>query len=251
MDEIPEKYLGDTAVLLASGPSLTDEVIEYIKPFHEQGIIRVFGLNDTFKICDFLDVFYACDPRWWDHNLEVLDHPCPEKWTQDKNWGAKHKDLGIRTVSGGGGSGLSIRKHHIHYGSNSGFQLLNLAYHYGIRKFILLGYNMHVPKGMKQHFFGPHPKPLNTTDNYRGFCSQYDRISDEHKKMIVNCTDKTALKSFRQSLLELELPASLLEGSHHGSRTEQEAPRESNQSDLQGPEGDNNRHRPVIDPSRY
>lgn len=201
---VPKKYVGRTGVLLATGPSLCEADIEFLRPLHARGDIVMFGLNDSYRICDFLDVFYACDPKWWDCNPDVLKHPCKEKWTQDTKYATKHKDKGILLVSGGSGKGLSVTPHHINYGSNSGFQLLNLALHYGIAKFILLGYNMDVPKGKQQHFFGKHPKPLNQGNNYKGFVGAYKGIDPEHKKMIINCTYPTGLP-FVQMPLEKAL----------------------------------------------
>jgi hypothetical protein len=202
-DTVPALYQGETAVLLATGPSLCDADIEYIRPLHERGEIRVFGLGDAYRICDFLDVFYGCDPRWFECNLEVLKHPCKQKWTQDKKYADKHPEL--MHVSGSSGQGMSLKPSHIHFGSNSGYQLINLAVHYGIERFLLLGYNMDVPKGQKQHFFGPHPKPLNQGNNYRGFAKIYGTIQPDIKKKIINCTYPTMLTAFAQMPLEKAL----------------------------------------------
>ena len=109
---------------------------------------------------------------------------------------------------------------------------------------------MDVPVGKKQHFFGRHPKPLNQANNYKGFCGQYNLIDPEDKKRIINCTIPSALTCFPQMKLGDALPLSLLKEYRHGSRTEQEALRLADPTDLQESERDNNRHRPIIDPKR-
>lgn len=237
-DTVPRMYPGETAVLLATGPSLCDADIKYIRPFHEQGKIRVFGLGDSYRICDFLDVFYACDPKWFDCNPGVLKHPCKQKWTQDKN-AAKY---GCKRVSGSSGQGLSVRDSHIHFGSNSGFQLLNLALHYGITRFLLLGYNMDVPKGQQQHFFGKHPKPLNQGNNYRGFAAQFEKIAPQHKSMVINCTYPTMLKCFTQMPLEKALGEPRSSKPVKSTTEEPTLPRESGRTFIPGvyggPRGD-------------
>jgi hypothetical protein len=204
-DNVPEIYQGRTAALLATGPTLFDEHIEQIKPYHDSGQLVVFGCNDAYKICDFIDVFYACDPKWWDANPESYALEMP-KWTQDTNL-ARRRNKGIKWIRGQGGNGLCLKKHQIYYGGNSGFQMLNLAYHYGVRHFILLGYTMTVPKGFEQHFFGTHPKGLNQSKNsYRSFVGAYQKIQPDIKKMIVNCTPQSHLGNiFRNELLEDEL----------------------------------------------
>lgn len=248
-DPIPRKYLGEPAVLLASGPSLSKEQIEYIRPFHAAGKIRVFGLNDTYKICDFIDVFYACDPKWWDCNMpSVVEYKCEDKWTQDKN---KSKELGINWVNGSSGQGLCLYKNKIHFGSNSGFQLLNLAWHYGIRQFFLLGYNMDVPKGTQQHFFGRHPKPLNQGNNYRGFVQQYNKIQKDIKNLVINCTEPTMLKCFRQMPLEQALETERRDRTAHALQKATEAPavpKQPRRARVQRRRGNPGGNRTVIDP---
>lgn len=204
-DEIPARYKGRRGVLLATGPSLTREDIEYLRPLHARGDIVVFGLNDTYKWCDFLDVFYFCDPRWLDCNRDALDYKHGEIWTQDASVHAKHQGK-VKRCMGSSGHGLSHTPNKIHFGGNSGFQLLNLALHFGIEKFYLLGYNMDVPQGKKQHMFGPHPHGLNQSNNYKGFVSGFTAINAVDRAKVTNCTVPTALNCFVKQSLQEALP---------------------------------------------
>lgn len=207
-DEVPETFAGVPGVLLATGPSLNREDIEYIRPLHAAGKIAVFGLNDAYRICDFLDVLYFCDPRWLASNLDVLDYKSGQLWSQDVNVRSKHAGR-IHRVAGSSGSGLSKLKNHIHFGGNSGLQLLNLVWHFGVREFYLLGYNMGKSGrgSKKQHFFGPHPKPLNQSDNYKSFVSAFRAIDKETRAMVTNCTYPTGLDGvFEQMPLKEALP---------------------------------------------
>jgi hypothetical protein len=192
-DPVPKIYQGEIGVLIATGPTLFDEHIAQIEPYHESGRLRVFGCNDAYKVCEFLDVFYACDPKWWHANEDVFEFECEQKWTQDENL-ARKGNKGIKLIKGSGGQGLCLAENKIHYGGNSGFQMLNLAYHFGIRTFILLGYTMQVPRGLQQHFFGSHPKGLNqSTTSYRSFVHAYKKIQPNIKSMIINCTPQSLL----------------------------------------------------------
>ncbi len=208
---------------MATGPSLDAAQIEYVRPFQEQGIVRVFGCNDVYRICDYLDVLYACDPHWWKVNLEALKHSCEQKWTQDHKAAKAHK---LKRINGRSGKGLSKDRSLIHFGSNSGHQVLNLAWHFGARRFLLLGFNMDIPAGKQQHFFGKHPKPLNQTNNYRGFVSVFRQIQPEIKQVITNCTYPTALDCFAQKPLEEALPRSLLSDTCQIKEVEIEKPYE-------------------------
>jgi len=203
--EVPCLYPNETAVLFATGPSLTPEIVEQVRPYHESGRVRAFGCNDSYLLVDYLDVHYACDDCWWDYNgitcLKGLPSNC-HVWTQSEKSSIKFK---INHIPGSHNSGLYIKdRNHIHFGSNSGFQLLNLAYHYGVRRFILLGYNMG-PVNNKRHFFGNHPGNMNKDSPYETFRIEFNRIQKDIKSSIVNCTVNTSLTCFRQSDLLTEL----------------------------------------------
>jgi hypothetical protein len=208
-DEVPVLFTGKPAVLLATGPSLCREDIEYIRPLHARGEICVLGLNDAYRLCDFLDVLYFCDPKWLDCNPAVLDFDCAQIWTQDAKVRERYPTK-IRRVAGSGGAGLSEKEHHIHFGGNSGFQLINLAWHMGCREMYLLGYNMGATDGSrrKQHFFGHHPKGLNQSNNYKGFTSSFASLKQGIKNTIINCTEPSNLSPqvFRFKPLREALP---------------------------------------------
>lgn len=193
---IPALFEGDTAVLFATGPSLTPEVIETVRPYWVTGKVRAFGCNDCYSVIDYLDVHYACDGAWWDKHPDVLKTLPPDchVWTQEKRVAEK---LGINYIAGSHDKNLcTLRKNHIHFGSNSGFQQLNIAYHYGIEKFLLVGYNMQMVDG-KRHYFGDHPQGLSQTSPYNRFVEYFNSISDKIKERIINCTPNSALTEFQ------------------------------------------------------
>jgi len=197
---IPLKYRNRPAILMATGPSLTEEVVEYVKEHKTNHV--VFGCNDVYKICDFMDVHYACDTRWWRTNGPEFRKlfPTLESWTQCK---VSSKSYNLNHTAGKHSPGLSINPELIHFGSNSGYQMLNIAFLMGCNKFILLGYNMkHVNK--KTHFFGDHVG-MNNNSPYTTFLQKYKTVQPEIAKLVVNCTENTALKNFTISTLEKEL----------------------------------------------
>ncbi len=203
---ITPRYEDRVGILFASGPSLTEEVVETIRPFHESGKVIAFGCNDSYRLVNYLDEFYACDKHWWDYHkdrfFDSRDMDKARLWTQD---GATAQSLGINFIKGRySNKGLSQDPALIHFGSNSGFQLLNIAMLMGIRKAILVGYNMQKVDTVS-HFFGDHPGKLNKNSPYDKFREAFKQIKDNQKEMIVNCTPDSALKSFRKADLLEEL----------------------------------------------
>lgn len=216
---VPQRdHAGKTFVLFASGPSLTQEVVEQVRPFVEEGLVIAAGLNDTYRIVPYLQEFYACDQHWWKFHLanpqdgkHVLDsQPDCRIWGNQTAAPTLNQHDRICVLKGNGGAGFSEKPELIHWGGNSGYQLLNLCYHLGGPEstFLLCGYNMQVPNKMGKkghHFFGPHQKPMSQAGSYRGFVKQFHTIQGHIKKQVINCTPDTALDCFTKSELTVEL----------------------------------------------
>ena len=102
--------------------------------------------------------------------------------------------------------GLCLLPDGIRTGMNSGFQAINLLVHTGVRKIILLGYDMRVIE-KKSHWFGEHPRGRN--DFYgKSFIPVFRTLVEPLKELgvdVVNCTPDSALDAFRKSTLETEL----------------------------------------------
>ncbi len=194
---------GGTAVLFATGPSLTDEVVDMVLQARQRRQLYLFGCNDAYQIVPCLDVHYACDARWWQiHYKDLHDYPVTHGlWTQEPQMSRADYPR-LRRIAGRSGKGLSIAQDLIFFGNNSGYQLINVAFLFGIKRMILCGYNMSVRDG-KRHFFGDHPQGLNRSGNYTGFVSNFNTIKPNALGIeIVNATPASALTAFPKVSLE-------------------------------------------------
>ncbi len=200
--KIPLKYRNKPFVLFATGPSLTEEVVESIRPYRDKFIM--LGCNDSYERVDYLHEHYACDDKWWRHHGEAVRKLRPEL----SCWSQAGQDLcdqyGVTHIPGQHKEGLSLDSNYIHYGSNSGFQSLNLAFLMVGNRFILVGYNMKQVAGLT-HSFGDHPKGLKVTSPYAQFVSAYTNIQPKITDLIINCTPDSALTMFKAADLEKEL----------------------------------------------
>lgn len=201
------------AVIAGTGPSLTPEAVGLING----SSLPVFGCNNTYQLLK-LTALLACNPEWWDYYWqdEALRSGDFAKWTWDRPTADKY---GIAHIRGEWGEGLSTDPHVIHYGHSSGYQLINLAYHYGVREFILIGYDLRYPKGYRgadrvpggdRHFFGEYPEPLQhwtkqgigPGGELGGLLSCYRTIDPEtYGIRIVNCSPGSALDFFETGRL--------------------------------------------------
>ncbi len=183
-------------VIIATGPSVTLEQVRECLLAQQLGRTHLMGISDTYSIFgDNLDHMYSCDPSWWDYHIKWVSGINTVKWTQDKTSAAAYN---LRHIPGGNGEGLSTKSNFIHFGSNSGFQALNLAYLIGYRRLLLLGYDMRVAEG-KKHFFGDHPQPLNRNSSYTNFAKRFEPVAKQQEALefeVINCSPGSALNCF-------------------------------------------------------
>ena len=141
---------------------------------------------------------WATDYRWWKHHNFVPDFK-GQKWTQNVQWPddtppEKHGIRCLRAETSAGG--LSTDPDVIHTGRNSGYAAINLAYHLGAERILLLGYDLKM-RGNDRHWFGAHPKGMEVQSDYALFASQFRTIiPSQYGLEIWNVTRDTALACF-------------------------------------------------------
>ena len=192
-------------VIVASGPSLTPEQVNYCR-----GKAKIIVINDNYKLAPWAEYLYACDDQWWSWHEDDKDLLAFQgvKYTQDKGWTAdklahfknKHHVECIRSEPN---AGLSTEKGVIFQGSNGGYQAINLAYHLGAKKIILIGYDMKVAADGKAHWFGDHPNKVKS--GYASWIQFFSHLAKDAQELgleIINCTADTALHCFPRQKLE-------------------------------------------------
>ena len=197
--------VGEKGVIIATGPSLGEDEIAWALEKQKQGW-GLFGVNNVYQVCPWIDVLMSCNIEWWDwywNDDELLRRAPFDKWTWDK---ATAEKCGIRYIEGRWGDSLSTDPSYIHYGHASGYQILGLAYHYGIREFYLLGYDMAYPPGKPRHFFGEYPKPLyhnprtGKNGEFLGLIKQFETINEEELGIkVYNLNPHSALDHFEKA----------------------------------------------------
>ncbi len=186
-------------IVAATGPSLTPEVAEQCKGHH------VIAVNDAYRLMPWAEVLYSCDRAWW-----RVHQGCPgftgEKWSSHSTGNNDKldvaKDYGLRLVRGNDAEGFSFDPSVIHYGSNSGFQAINLAIHFGAKVIKLVGFDMRHVDG-KRHFFGNHPAPLHNHMHYSQLIRHFKKAAKHLPAdiKIINCTPGSALDCFPMGTL--------------------------------------------------
>lgn len=197
--QVPTLWSGPV-VVIATGPSLTQEDVDYVR-----GKCPVIVVNDAHRLAPWANVLYASDPAWWNYYKGV-----PEftglKIIRDRHGGeACSRQWNLSCIK------LNIDKKGwshdpsvIHSGHNGGYQAGNLAVLFGGTKIIYLGLDMQGDNKEPPHFFGLHPKLIGRGHSYESWIRRFETIVQDGFE-VVNCSRETALTCFRRSTIEAEL----------------------------------------------
>lgn len=190
--------MSDTIVCIAGGPSLTAAQVA-----HCRGRADVLVVNDGYRLAPWAKWLYACDYQWWNHHVaRVRREFRGQCWTRDQD-AARAFDLYY--IESRDGAGLCRDPFAIYEGLNSGYQAINLAYHFGARRIVLLGYDMGATGNT--HWFGEHPTDISSCAGARSFdlfLARFPALAADLEAAgvdVVNCTPRTALTAFRRAEL--------------------------------------------------
>ena len=190
---MPRLHPNQTIVILAGGPSLSQEAA------NQSRHLITIAINDSYLLAPWAEYHYHCDKKWWEWHKDKPEFNAFQgvRITQDEI-----DDPRVLRIKGAHKDGLSESPEVIHYGSNSGFQALNLAYLLGAERIILLGYDMKIASNGKSHWFGDHPDKVRS--NYASWWSKFSIVADQLKGKVevINCNPDSALKCFHKMSLE-------------------------------------------------
>lgn len=207
LQRINPRWPDGRCIVAATGPSLTPDVAARC----QASGWPIIAVNDAYRLLPDAAILYACDAAWWDVHRGCHDFR-GEKWsahsvgpTQPDNDKTRiADDYGLTCVQGRDCPGFSLDPDVVHYGSNSGFQGINLAILLGATTIVLVGFDMHG----RTHFFGKHPLPLCQMDDSRPGFERYIKHFVEAAKTlpphirIVNATPESALTCFPMGSLD-------------------------------------------------
>lgn len=210
----PEDYTwypdlrGKTCVIVASGPSATDDDLNILK---DRDDVYIIAINESFKLVPFGHMLYGCDHQWWYKRKRDWQRVWRGlKVTQDRLVAEVLIGEDIkRVVAIRGRENCALdQPGYIGWGGNSGFQALNLALHFKPAKIILVGYDMTLKNGA--HWHGQHGNGLhNPKDHHvvrwRGCVDRAYATLQREKVAGFNASMRSALNSWPK----LSLPEAL------------------------------------------
>lgn len=203
------RWRNRTVVIVASGPSLTDQQCQLITERRAADACRVIVVNDNYLRVPNADVLFAADKPWWKLHDRAIRAKCPtiERWSCEPTT----RDYGTNIWVAQAGQGIAPdEEHQIKRGSSSGFMAVGAAVKWGARHIVLVGIDCQATGG-KSHWFGDHPKKLLPSPQpFVAWAREFDSLAAPAAARglrLVNCTISTAVKLLPRSTLEAELYA--------------------------------------------
>lgn len=212
---------GGTALILGSGPSLTQADVDYAR----QHVDLTIAVNDAYVMAPDADILYSGDAmRWWKWHANVTK-PHVHDFRKYPAFTGRYR-FGVRDINGtphpagvgvfaqGPQTGLTLDLTRLALGKNSTFQAINLAVHVGATKGVLLGVDMKPGKRFTNgawrpaaHFFGRHAD--NSEPPYKVCLQRFETLVRPLQDIgfeLVNCTPESALRCFPMKALREVFP---------------------------------------------
>ena len=168
-----------TWAILASGPSMSKELAESVRPF------RVIAVSNTYELAPWADVLVSNDKSWWTNT------PNAKNFMGEKFCGlAIEPPRDVERFSGA----MS--------GSNSALLAMQIAVSKGAKRILLFGVDL-----TGKHYFGDHPAPLRnpSAQRFEIFKQQFAAYQPKGVE-IFNCSKSSQLRAYPAASVEDFLP---------------------------------------------
>lgn len=170
-------------------------ISDYLKPIHRKHVI---GVNNAYLIGSWIDICWFGDCRWYGWHQERLKEFSGLIATCCLNLSSSR----VKTVSRGKPRGLEPKRNQVSWNGNSGASAISFAYHLGVKRIVLIGYDMQRVKD-QANWHKDHPAP--DKNPYPRFMQRFHTIKNDARNLhleIVNATPNSALDLFPMVRLE-------------------------------------------------
>ena len=198
---VPRVWRGETCWILGGGPSLLDLDLNLLRDR------RTIAVNNAYKVAMWADAMIFGDCQWYPTHGKGLSSFAGLKVTTCPTW---EREPGIRYLHqelmpyGITEDPVSLR-----WNLSTGACAMNLAYHLGVSRIVLLGFDMHKGPNGESNFHDDYGHPQRR-DPFRKFLLPFPEIKADLDRLgveVVNATPGSAL-----TLWPIADPAELVSG---------------------------------------
>jgi len=221
---VPRLWEGGECWILGGGPSLPrqfevpEEVIEqvlskelplsayspYMASIHGKHVI---GVNMAFLIGDWIDMLFFGDKKWYFTNRELVAKYRGLKVTCQPHFNKKKfvdEHIKFLAQDRNHPTGISANPHMVAWNVNSGAAAISVAVSTGVKRIILVGFDMRLDDNKRQHWhseygtFGKDHKDGKKLPFHRHILG-FPKIAKEAKALgveIINASPDSAIEDF-------------------------------------------------------
>jgi len=187
---VPPLWPNGECFILGGGPSLQDVNLE---PLHDR---RIIAVNNAYKLGNWIDVVFFGDCRWLSqYGKGLLDFAGLKVTTCEKHIGKP----GIKVVKRKNSPhGLSRDRGTLLWNLSSGACAINLAVHLGVKRIVLLGFDMQ-KDGDRHNWHDDYESRHSKFNPYERFMRPFPCIAKDLKRLNIECINASqgsALKEF-------------------------------------------------------
>lgn len=181
-----------TAICIASGPSLTQDDVDYC-----QGKGKIYAVKEAALAAPWSDVLYAADTDWWTEHKARWEGFKGEKWTVSERACVLFPQ--INHIKCKTELKWSSEPGVIATGGNSGFQVLNMAVLDGADRVILLGFDYGFDPAQQDKHWWEKDHPRNSRfSNYAEWNRRLSAAAPLINVPVLNASRQTAITCFDQ-----------------------------------------------------
>ena len=221
---VPSMWQDSECWIIGGGPSLTDvfqipdQVVkkvrngdspalysDYMKQIHDKHII---GINMAYRIGAWMDMIYFGDKSFFDKvKYDLIDYPGLIVTSSDKRAINDKTIPGVKQLQRMPKKwtlGIAEKNNAVCWNHNSGAAAISIAAHTGVKRIILIGFDMTMDSDANRHWhflYGEKVKPPPYPTHLLGF-PVIAKQAKERGIEILNCSTNTAIKSFKIVKLE-------------------------------------------------
>ena len=187
---VPKLFPGETVYIIGGGPSL--------KNFDFRTLIgkKTIAINKAIIYHSTADVLYWTDGRFYTWFKNEVDSYKGLKFALKPGSQYTHD---IKVLRKGKPYGLEVDPQTLAHGFNSGYAAINLAYHLGAKRIILLGFDM-TNDGTETHFHDGYPTRAAGNKVYQDkFLPGFKQLSSDMRKSgieVLNASQHSRLSEF-------------------------------------------------------
>lgn len=189
---VPKMWPGSTCFILGGGPSLgllTEEDLSIIKRR------RTIATNNAYKIAPWAEILFFMDHHWHkQHEIGLASYH--GILVSIANQFKDHQR--VKWLQRGSKRMLATAPNMVNNGNNSGYAAINMAFHLGAHRIILVGFDMRVVDS-EHNFHKDHTRKMKDSIYVDEYIPNFESLKEPLDKQgvaVFNATPESALKCF-------------------------------------------------------